>query len=276
MKIIYLQNTQKMKIRFAFYFLVLSFLFSCGVSKDLNYMQDIEKYAQELADVVQDNTLQPGDELVITITAKDMDVVKPFNQNYSSGEMIQNVQITGNIPNRGQASSGPTYRVDSRGVIDFPVLGKIEVNGLSLLEFKEILYQKLTKYIKNPTVNVKLNNFKVSVMGEVARPGYYMLIDGKGTIMEALSMAGDLTIYGLREQVLLIRTIDGKVQTSKIDLTKSDFLHSSHYILKQGDVLYVPANRTKQKMSRLDPNASIYIAVAGILVTILTAILIKK
>lgn len=264
-----------MNFRLLLSFFAVVLLSSCEARKDLNYMQDIEKYAQEIARNQSATTLQSGDELVITITAKDMDVVKPFNQNYSSGEMLQNVQITGNVPNRTNTSSGPTYRVDYEGFIDFPVIGRVEVSGKSVEQFREILYQKLTRYIKNPTINVKLNNFKVSVMGEVNRPGQFVLTDGKGTIMEALSMAGDLSIYGVRDQILLIRSVDGKMENIKIDITKSDFLVSPYYALKQGDVIYVPANKTKQKTSRLDPNAGIYISVAGIIVTILTSILIR-
>lgn len=261
-----------MNFRLLLSFFAVVLVLSCEARKDLNYMQDIEKYAQEIARNQSSTTLQPGDELVITITAKDMDVVKPFNQNYSSGEMLQSVQITGNVPNRTNTSSGPTYRVDSQGSIHFPVLGRIDANGRSIDEFREVLYQKLTRYIKNPSVNVKLNNFKVSVMGEVNRPGQFVLTDGKGTIMEALSMAGDLNIYGVRDQILLIRSVDDKMENIKIDITKSDFLESPYYTLKQGDIIYVPANKTKQKTSRLDPNAGIYISVASIVVTILALV----
>lgn len=261
-----------MKINILYPFLVLVFLFSCKPQKDLNYMQDMEQQATQVAYTMEKTTLQPNDQLVITVMAKDMDVVKPFNQNYSSGRTLQNAQLSGNISNVSQTATGPTYVVDSQGFVDFPVLGKLDTNGQTIDAFKENLQNRLTRYIKNPTVSVKLNNFKVSVMGEVNRPGLYVLADGKGTIMEALSMAGDLSIYGVRDQILLIRSVDGKMEKVKLDITKSDFIDTPYYALRQGDVIYVPANKTKQKTSRVEPNAGIYISVASIVVTILALI----
>lgn len=264
-----------MKVNILYPFFVLGFLFSCKPQKDLNYMQDVEQQATQIAYTMEKNTLQPNDQLVITIMAKDMDVVKPFNQNYSSGQTLQNAQLSGNLSNVSQTATGPTYVVDSQGFIDFPILGKLDTNGQTIETFKEELQNKLARYIKNPTVGVKLNNFKVSVMGEVNRPGLYVLADGKGTIMEALSMAGDLSIYGIRDQIMLIRSVDGQMEKVKLDITKSDFINSPYYTLKQGDVIYVPANKTKQKTSRLDPNTGIYISVASIVVTILALIFRK-
>lgn len=253
----------------------LIFLFSCEPRKNLNYMQDIEKIVLENAHKLQQTTLQPGDELVIMVMAKDADVAAPFNQSYSSGKALQNLNITGNVQNISQTASGPTYIVDDEGAIDMPILGKINVKGLTIDGLKSTLYNKLRRYIKEPSVSVRLNNFKVSVMGEVTRPGEYILTDGKGTLMQALSLAGDLTIYGLRDEVLLIRTTEGRVEQTKIDLSKADFINSPYYILKQGDVIYVPANKTRQKASRLDPNAGIYISVASVIIGLL-ALFIRK
>lgn len=240
-------------------------------------MQDIDQKATEMALVKQKSTLQSGDQLVITVMATDIDVVKPFNQNYSSGQMLQG-QISGNVPPTSTSlptSSGPTYIVDENGDIDFPVLGKINTKGITLDEFKTVLNQKLTRYIKDPSLSVKLNNFKVSLMGEVARPGEYVMSDGKATLMSALGMAGDLTIYGNRNDVLLVRTVDGKMEKARIDLTRSDFIDSPYYQLKQGDVIYVSPNKTRQTASKFGPQTAIYISVASILVTIL-ALVIKK
>lgn len=264
-----------MKIKYFSFFIALGLAFSCKPQKDLNYIQDVEQKATEMAYRMEQTTLQPGDQLVISVIAKDMDVVKPFNQNYSSGQTLQNAHLSGNVTSVSNTAAGPTYVVDSQGIIGFPVIGKLDTRNQTVDDFKEDLYRRLTRYIKNPTVSVKLNNFKVSVMGEVNRPGQYVLSDGKGTLMEALSMAGDLNIYGIRDQILLIRSIDGKMEKVKVDITKSDFLHSPYYTLKQGDVIYVPANKTRQKSSRLDPNAGIYISVASIVVTIL-ALVFKK
>jgi len=240
-------------------------------------MQDIDQKATEIALVKQKNTLQPGDQLVITVMAKDIDIVKPFNQNYSSGQMLQG-QISGNIPPTATTlptTSGPTYIIDQQGDVDFPVLGKIGSKHLTLEEFKVKLLQRLTQYIKEPSVNIRLNNFKVSVMGEVVRPGEYVMADGKATFMSALGMAGDLTIYGNRNDILVVRTVDGKMEKARIDLTRSDFIESPYYNLMQGDVIYVSANKTRQIASKFGPQTAIYISVASVIVTIL-ALVIKK
>lgn len=248
---------------------------SCGVRNDINYLQDVDKMATETALRIESNTLQPGDQLVINIMAKDLDVVKPFNQNYSSGQVLQNPQMTGNVPPTIPTASGPSYIIDQNGEIDFPVLGKLNTKDITLEQFKSNLINRVSRYIKDPTVSVKLNNFRISVMGEVVRPGEYVVADGQTTLMKALALAGDLTIYGKRDDILLVRTVDGKIEKARVDILRSDFINSPYYNLKQGDVIYVSANKTREKTSRLDPNMPIYISVASIVVTIL-ALVIKK
>ncbi|MGX9984910.1 polysaccharide biosynthesis/export family protein [Soonwooa purpurea] len=247
---------------------------SCGSRENTNYLQDIDQIATTEA-LKADNLLQKGDQLVINIIAQDLDVIKPFNQNYSSGQTLQSPTISGNVNQNSVTSSGPTYIVDENHNIDFPILGKISAKGKALDEFRDDITNRLKRYIKNPTVLVKLNNFRISVMGEVNRPGEYLLQDGKGTIFNALSLAGDLTEYGLRKDVLIVRTIDGKLEKSKIDLTSAAFFNSPYYNLKQGDVIYVASNKTKQRSAKVDPYLGVYIAAAGLIVTVL-ALVFKK
>lgn len=265
-----------MKIRSILLLLVATLtIVSCRTRHDINYLQDVDKIATETALRMENNTIQPGDQLVINVMAKDLDVVKPFNQNYSSGQMLQNPQLTGNVSPAIPTASGPSYIVDSNGELDFPVLGKLNTKEMTIDQFKQSLYNKLIRYIKEPTISVKLNNFRVSVMGEVVRPGEFVITDGQTNFIKALAMAGDLTMYGIRDNVLLVRTVDGKIEKVRVDLTRSDFMDSPYYNLKQGDVIYVSANKTKEKTSRLDPNMPIYISVASIVVTIL-ALVFKK
>jgi len=239
-------------------------------------MQNAEQIATEAALKNSNSTIQVGDQLVIIITAKDMQVVKPFNQNYSTGEIAQSSIPGGNVPTRGQETvSGPTYMVDFDGNIDFPILGKINTTGKTLIDFKDELRNRLTKYIINPSVNLRIANYKVTVLGEVNKPGQYTIPDGQTTLLNALGLAGDLTMYGKRDDVLLIRTENGIVSKERINLMDVNFVNSPYYQLKQGDVVYVSANQTKDKTSRLDPNTPIYISAAGIIVTIL-ALVFKK
>ena len=254
-------------------------LLSCKAKdrvSDLVYMQDIEQIAVQKAVDNFNTKLKKGDQLVIVITAKDMDVVKPFNQNYSSGEITNLSLPSNNAPAQGQSSvAGPTYVIDANGQIDFPTLGKLEVAGKNLVEFQDDLRRKLNYYIKSPSVNVKITNFKVTVLGEVAKPGQYIIADGQATVLTALGLAGDLTMYGKRDDILIVRNEGGQITKQRVNMLKADFINSEFFNLKQDDVIYVTPNQTREKTSRLDPNMPIYISVAGIVVTIL-ALVFKK
>lgn len=264
-------------------FMVLT-LVSCKVNQtkpnDLNYMQNIEKVAIETSERNSKSTIQVGDQIVILITAKDMDVVKPFNQNYSSSELVQSNAMAGsNIPNQGAVSvSGPTYIVDADGNIDFPVLGKINTSDMTLVQFKEELKQKMTRYVINPTVNVRLVNFKVTVLGEVNKQGDYVISNGQGTIWNALGLAGDLTIYGKRDDILVIRTENGQVTHGKVNLRDANLINSPYYNLKQGDAIIVASNNTKDLASKQNPNTGLYLTAASIAITAAAVVvsLIKK
>ena len=257
--------------------IILSLLFillnSCTSKKKLDYLQNIESVALEASIKNAKSTIQPNDQLVIMVTAKDMDVVKPFNQNFSSGQILQYSLPSGNALSQNQTStSGPTYMVDSQGNIEFPVIGKINTENKSTEELRDILKKEISKYVLNPQVSVKNTNYKITVLGEVNRPGTYNIPEAQTTVLEVLGLAGDLTIYGNREDILVLRNIDGTMTKERINLTKADFINSPYFYLKQNDVIIVSPNETKQKTSRLDPNAGIYISVASIVVTILALI----
>ena len=255
---------------------VLFFLSSCTSKKKLDYLQNIESVALEASMKNAKSTIQPNDHLVIMVTAKDMDVVKPFNQNFSSGQILQYSLPSNNAPAQSQTSaSGPTYMVDSQGNIEFPVIGKINTENKTTEELRDILKKEISKYVVNPQVSVRNTNYKITVLGEVNRPGTYNIPDAQTTLLEVLGFAGDLSIYGNREDILVLRNIDGTMTKERIDLTKADFINSPFFYLKQNDVIIVSPNETKQKSSRLDPNAGIYISVASIVVTIL-ALIFKK
>lgn len=265
---------------FSLFLLVISCKTNPNAHNDLNYMQNIEQVATEASIKNSVSTLQVGDQLVILITAKDMDVVKPFNQNYSSSEVIQsNSSAGGNTPNQGTVSiNGPTYIIDTNGDIDFPILGKINTSGKSLVELKNEIGDKMTKYVINPAVNVRLANFKVTVLGEVNRQGDYTIANGQATIWNALGLAGDLTMYGKREDVLVIRTENGNITHGKVNLQDANLINSPYYNLKQGDAIIVSANTSKSLTSRQNPNTAIYLTAASVVVTALAVVvgLFKK
>lgn len=245
-----------------------------NAKNDLNYLQNIEKVAIESSARNSVNTIQKGDQLVILITAKDMDVVKPFNQNYSSSELVQtNAMAGGNTPNQGLTTiSGPTYIVDTNNNIDFPILGIINTEGKTLADLKTELRERMQEYVINPTINIRLANFKVSVLGEVNRQGDYTISNGQGTILNALGMAGDLTMYGKREDILIIRTENGQVSHGKINLQDANLINSPYYYLKQGDAIIVPSNNTKDLQSKQNPNTALYLTGISIGVTAVAVI----
>ncbi|MFC6267440.1 polysaccharide biosynthesis/export family protein [Frigoriflavimonas asaccharolytica] len=265
-----------MKYKYYFLFSVLV-IFSCKPvekASEINYMQNIEAIAKEAAANNQITILQPGDQLMILITAKDNDVVKPYNQNYSSSEIVQNIAGAGNTPNSAISSvSGPTYLIDSDGDIDFSGIGTMHPAGKTLVEFKEEIRNEIRKYVINPTINIRLTNFKVNVMGEVARPGYYNIVEGQGTILNALSLAGDLTIYGKRDNVLVLRNENGQVTNNFINLKDANFLNSPFYNLKQGDVIVVSANKNREVTAKTNPNTGLYISIASVAVGALAIII---
>ncbi|WP_034691158.1 polysaccharide biosynthesis/export family protein [Kaistella palustris] len=247
--------------------LLVSFLFfavSCKPKQkvnEYNYLQSGEQIAVDASNKTAISTIQKGDQLEIFVSAKNMDVVKPFNQTYYSS---QNAMTPGGSANTNIKDK--PYLVDSEGNIDFPVLGTISTTGKTLEQLKEELTNRISQYVKDPVVSVTLANFRVTVLGEVSRPGQYTLEDINPTILNAIGMAGDLTIYGKRDNVLLVRNVNGEITKERINLMDDSFISSPYYQLKQGDVIYVSANPTREKIARLDPNTNIYIAVAGTII----------
>lgn len=263
-----------------FVFLLISCKVKDTAQNDLNYMQNIENVAIESSAKNSSSTIQPGDQLVILITAKDMDVVKPFNQNYSSSEMVQTNNFAGgNTPNQGMTTiSGPTYIVDTEGNVDLPVIGKINTVDKSLVDFKNELKTKVSQYVINPTVNVRLTNFKVTVLGEVNRQGDYTIANGQATILNALGLAGDLTMFGKRNDVLVIRTENGTVTHGKVNLQDANLINSPYFNLKQGDAIIVQSNKTRELTSKQNPNTALYLTAISIGVTAIAVVvsLFKK
>lgn len=250
-------------------FLVISSCRTKPPKDNLNYMQNIEELATEVSIRNAKSTLQPGDMLEIYVTAKDMDVVKPFNRQYSSSQHVSS--SAGNTPTTGGNMSGPVpYTIDANGNIDFSGLGVINTTGQSVMELKEDLYQRLQRYIINPTVTIKLLNFKISVLGEVRRQGEFTMPNGEATIVNALAMAGDLTDYGQRDNVRVIRTENGVVTNGTIDLTDANFINSPYYFLKQGDAILVQANEKKQMIENqkpANPTTSLVFQILGLALT---------
>lgn len=244
---------------------------SCKVKEDIDYMQNIENTAIQTSIQTSTFTIQPGDQLMILVSAKDNSVVKPFNQNYSSSEVSQFSLSSSNLPMQAQSSvSGPTYTVDSKGNIQYPIMGEINTTGKTIEQFRDDLKESLRKYVKDPGVSVRNTNFKVTVLGEVTKPGSFLIPDGQSmTLLSTIGLAGDLTIYGQRKNVLVIRNVDGNTIKGYVDLTDAEFINSPFYYVKQNDVIYVSPNKTKKNSSAFGPQTGVLISIASVVVGLL-------
>lgn len=237
-------------------------LASCASKKDVVYFQN----AGTFETIVDKNTFTPKfkvDDLVsIHISTLDPEASAPFNLFRGATE-------------GGITAQQVDYLIDDNGEIDFPVIGKIKIAGLSPEETRVLLRDRLSEYLKDPIINIRLQNFTITVLGEVKIPGTYTVNGEKITILEALGLAGDLTIKGQRENIMVIRDFDGTKVYTRIDLTNKEALSSPVYYLTQNDVVYVEPNQSAITSSSLDNRATIAISIASILITS-TVILITR
>jgi polysaccharide export outer membrane protein len=243
-------------------------LFSCASRKDLVYYQNIDETSLQEKSNSYEVKLQPDDLLLIIVSAEDPEIAAPFNLRSISIEDAKSGLYT-----IGGQQSNQLYLVDANGTIDFPVLGKLKVSGLTRTEALKTLQGKIGAYIKKPIINLRIMNFKVSVQGEVTLPGTYNVVSERLTVIEALTMAHDLTIYGLRNNVLIIREKDGVKSYNRIDLTKADFINSPFYYLAQNDVVYVEPNKSKINGSAVGTNTGVIISLTSLLITLITLII---
>lgn len=247
------------------FFIVILF-FSCASRKDIVYYQNIDSLPSKEKSNSYEIKIQPDDLLYIIVSADDPEAADQFN--------LKSVNIIN--PGRLDLSSGQQinqlYLVDESGNINFPTLGKLKVSGLTRSELLKMLEEKIGAYIKNPIINLRINNFKISVLGEVNSPGTYNIASERITLIEALTMARDLTIYGLRNNILIIREIDGVKSYNRVDITKADFINSPFYYLGQNDVVYVEPNKNKVNGAAVGPNTPVIISVTSLLITIVALI----
>lgn len=248
------------------------FFASCDSYKQVPYFQDLDHNAVIQEDIrnYSPYTIQPNDILGIYVSsAASPDAAAPFNFNL-------------NRVNGMTMESSPTnpiigLLVDAKGYIQYPMIGPIKVAGYTIVDLREQLTKSLATYLKLPIVNVRILNFKVSVMGDVLKPDVYTFQTDNVTIPEALSSAGDLNITAKRTTVLLVREVEGKRTFIPIDLTSKKLFESPYYYLKNNDILYVDPDKTKfATVSRDYRNATVIIGALSALALITTVIIYKK
>ncbi|MEN8124252.1 MAG: polysaccharide biosynthesis/export family protein [Bacteroidota bacterium] len=241
--------------------LLISFLLliSCGSKEDIVYFNGIDSKDNIIGIDSYMPTYHVDDELIIVVNAVDSEAAKPFNQN--------SVSYSDDIRQSYGRERIQSYIIDPEGNIDFPVLGKVKIAGLNREQATNMFVEKLKDYITVPIVNIRTLNYKITVLGEVARPGTYTATNERVTLIEALGMAGDLTIYGERENVLVIHDYDGKKTFTRINLKSKDLFDSPAYYLSQNDVVYVEPNKTQAKASNIGPSTGVIFSSLGVLLS---------
>jgi len=249
---------------FTFYFpafIVILFLFSsCGSKRDIVYFQNADKISEELLSLSQKDfktVIMPHDNLFITVAAANLQSVEVFNStqfNRTANYSASTLDILG-------------YLVDQKGNINFPLVGEIRVAGLTKSEATQLLRKEISTFVTDPVVNIRFLNYKISVIGEVNRPGVYTVTDEKISIPQAIALAGDLTIYGDRRNVQLIRMENNKKQILTFDLTTSDVFLSPDYYLLQNDILYIAPNSTKAGSSTYNQNLPLIVSLISVTIT---------
>ena len=242
---------------------------SCTMAKEIPYFKDLDSSKGELPIIQSEAYIHNNDILGITISAMDPAAVAPFNLPL----------VTYATPGEEKINTTPSlqpYIVDANGEIKFPVLGIIKIAGLKKSEAENLIKEKLQPYLKDPIVSIQFMNYRITILGEVAKPGTYTIKNERISLLEALGLAGDLTIYGRRDNVLLIRELDGgKKEYVRINLKDTDILTSPFYYLQQNDVVYVEPNKTRINTvisSAASTNAAIYLSTISSLASVATTI----
>lgn len=239
-------------------FLFLISILSCSTRKEIVYYQDIDsREFSSLESINSHPKIQINDILNISTAALNPESVLPFS--FNTGEN------TGTQPRQVELLKLTGYLVNSEGEINFPQLGKIEVEGKTTQEIQEILEEKLSVYIKNPTVNVRIINYKFTIQGEVMQPGTFEIIEENMTLPQALGLAGDLTINGKRDNILIYRQEGDKRKVKRIDLTQTDWMNTEYFFIKPNDIIYVEPNNPKVKSAGFVSNVGTLLSVVSIL-----------
>ena len=253
-------------------FLVLSIvaviLSSCSSPKNVAYIQNSDYTDLSRSASLYDARIMPKDILTITVNTVNPEASAPFNLTIAN-------EMTSSSGRTRLASGGQTlqtYLVDNQGCIEFPVVGKLEVGGLTKSGCEKLIHDKIQRFMnteENPIVTVRMSNYKISVIGEVNHPGMFTVGNEKINIFEALAQAGDLTIYGVRDRVKLIReNAKGKKDVYTLNLNDAEIINSPYYYLQQNDVIYVEPNKVKAQNSTIGQSTTIWISVTGALVSL--------
>lgn len=247
---------------FALFIVAAFFATSCGNYKQVAYLQNIDSISLAASKGLYDARIMPKDLLTITVSTTDPKASTPFNLTYNNGS-----------GGSGSASLIP-YLVDNDGMVNFPVVGRIKVLGLTKREAEQLVVSKIKPYLavdENPIVTVKMASFKVCVTGEVRSPGVFTIDQEKISILEAITRAGDLTIQGKRQNILLIREqANGMKEHHRLNLNDAEIINSPYYYLQQNDIIYVEPNKIKARQATVDSSISYWLGLTSSVISLAT------
>ncbi|WP_025003295.1 polysaccharide biosynthesis/export family protein [Prevotella dentasini] len=246
-------------------FAMILFVAGCGSSKQVAYLQNIDSISLAASRGLYDARIMPKDELTITVQTTDPNAAAPFNL------VVRNqLGASRQISTGGGSLQG--FLVDNEGYINFPVVGKVHVVGLTKTECEDLIKSKIQPYLartENPVVSVRMSSYHVTVTGEVGSPKVIPVSTEKISILEALTQAGDLTIYGKRDNVMLIREdARGEKHATRLNLNDANLINSPYYYLQQNDIIYVEPNAVKAKNSGIGSSTTIWFSFVGIVTSI--------
>lgn len=238
---------------------------SCGSTKNVAYLQNSDKVDLSQSQYLFDARIMPKDQLTITVSTTDAEAAIPFN-------LTVPTPYTTNQRSSYSQAMLQMYLVDNDGNINFPIIGQIHLGGKTKAEAEQMIQEKIKPYMadsQNPIVTVRMSTYQISVLGEVARPGSFSVSREKITILEALAQAGDLTIYGQRENVKLIREdAQGRKTIYEINLNDANLINLPYYYLQQNDVIYVTPNKVKAQNSSVGSMTTLWFSATSILISL--------
>jgi polysaccharide export outer membrane protein len=253
-----------------FTLLLLLLLGACNAQRNVLYLQNIPSGSEV---VLPDNyviRLKPLDQITVVVNSHTPELAKPFNSSSSYNSLSGALPTTTTGENSLQVLT-----IDSRGYITMPILGDIKCAGMTREELEAEIEKQIIAggYIADPQVNVRFAELTISVLGEVNKPGRYDIDKDVLTVFEALSLAGDMTIYGNRENVAVVREKDGKSIVTKLDLRSEEIFHSPCYYLEQNDVIIVSPNKYKAATAEINQNRSFWISLASTAISLATLLI---
>ena len=259
---------------YRFLFVLALLMCGCSAQQNVLYLQNIDSAAE--CEVPQSSIIRikPLDQITVVVNSKNPELATPFNSS-SNYNALTGALVTSTS---GSENSIQVLTVDSQGYITMPIIGRVECGGMTREELARSIERLISEggYIQDPSVNVRFASLTLSVVGEVNRPGRYDINKDKMTIFEALALAGDMTIHGKRDDVMVIREIEGKNHVTTLDLRSAEVFNSPCYYLEQNDVVIVNPNKYKAATSEINQNRSFWISLTSTaisLATFLTVIL---